>query len=103
MTDTPNRKMREDDFLTALVAQRTVIALYLRTGVKIRDVVLEGFDVDTLFLRSIDHGGGRQLIYKDCVASLGTLLKGQRRDNTQTLNDVISDLVDRDAVQGRHG
>ena len=47
-----NRKMTEDSFLIALVAEGTVINLYLQSGVKLCGV-LEAFDLDTLFLRSM--------------------------------------------------
>ena len=97
---TTNRKMNEDSFLIALVAEGTVISLYLRSGVKLCGV-LESFDTNTLYLRSIGHGGGVQMIYKTCVSTLGPLLKGQRRNDSRTLNDVISDLVDCAEVQAR--
>ena len=95
-----NRKVTEDSFLSALVAEGTVINLYLQSGVKLCGV-LEAFDLDTLFLRSIGHGGGVQMVYKTCASTVSPLLKGQRRNDLRTLNDVISDLVDRADVQGR--
>jgi sRNA-binding regulator protein Hfq len=96
---TTNRKMTEHSFLSALVAEGTVINLYLQSGVKLCGV-LEAFDMDTLFLRSIGHGGGVQMIYKICASTLSPLVKGQRRTDMKTLNDVISDLVDRAEVEG---
>jgi RNA chaperone Hfq len=95
-----NIKMTEDSFLSALVAEGTVINLFLKSGVKLCGV-LEAFDMNALFLRSIGHGGGVQMIYKICVSTLSPLVKGQRRNDMRTLNDVISDLVDRAEVQGR--
>jgi RNA chaperone Hfq len=93
-----NGKTTEDSFLIALVEEGTVISVFLNSGIQLRGV-LESFDSKTLHLRSIGHGGGVQMIYKTCAATLGPLLKGQRRNDTRTLNDVISDLVDRAEVQ----
>ena len=95
-----NGKMNEDSFLSALVAEGTVISLYLRSGVKLCGV-LESFDTNTLYLRSIGHGGGVQMIYKTSASSVGPHLNAQRRNDTRSLNDWISDLVDRAEVQSR--
>jgi RNA chaperone Hfq len=95
-----NTKLDEDSFLNALVAERTVISLYLNSGVKLCGV-LESFDRNTLYLRSIGHGGCVQMIYKSCASSLGPHLKAQKRNDTRSLNDWISDLVDRAEVQSR--
>ena len=92
-----NKKMTEERFLTALVEEGIVINLYLQSGVKLCGV-LDAFDIDTLFLRSIGYGDTVQMIYKNSVSTLSPLEKGQRRNETRTLNDVISDLVDRAEV-----
>lgn len=92
------RKMTEHGFLSAHVAQKTILNAYLASGVKLSNVVLEAFDIDVLFLRSIGRGGGIQMTYKKNLSTLSPVSTRQKPSFPSDLDDMISDLVDRAAL-----
>jgi sRNA-binding regulator protein Hfq len=94
-----SREMTEHGFLSAHVAKKTILNAYLASGVKLSNVVLEAFDIDVLFLRSIGRGGGGiQMTYKKNLSTLSPVSTRQTPSVARDLDDVISDLVDSAAL-----
>jgi sRNA-binding regulator protein Hfq len=91
-------KMTEHGFLSAHVAEKTILNAYLASGVKLSNVVLEAFDIDVLFLRSTGRGGGIQMTYKKNLSTLSPVSTRQKPSFPSDLDDMISDLVDRAAL-----
>jgi sRNA-binding regulator protein Hfq len=93
------KKMTENSYLDALVAEGKQVNCYLHSGTKLTGV-LDGHDVETLFLRSIGKGGGVQMMcYKINISSVSPVTSSPaRRTDSQEVSDFLSDLVDRDAL-----
>jgi sRNA-binding regulator protein Hfq len=93
------KKMTENSFLDALVAEGKQVNCYLHSGTKLTGI-LDGHDIETLFLRSIGRGGGVQMMcYKINISSVSPVTSSQvRRTDSQVVSDLLSDLVDRDAM-----
>jgi sRNA-binding regulator protein Hfq len=92
------KKMSEDSFLDALVAEGKQVNCYLHSGTKLTGI-LDGHDVDILFLRSIGRGGCVQMCYKTNISTVSPVMSSQaRRTDSQEVSDLLSDLVDRDAM-----
>jgi hypothetical protein len=98
---TNGKMMTEQSFLSAHVAEKTILNAYLASGVKLSNLVLEAFDVDVLFLRPIARGGGIQMIYRKNLSTLSPVSPRQTPSVASDLDDMISDLVDRAALLDR--
>jgi sRNA-binding regulator protein Hfq len=90
------RKMTEQSFLSALVADRTEVHVFLLAGTRLRGRVV-GIESGALFLRSIGHGGAVQLINRRNIATVCPIWK-PGKDEMREVNDVLSGIVDRGAV-----
>ena len=87
-------KLTEDSFLTAHMAEMTVLNLFLTSGVRLSAVVLQSFDLDAIFVRPI-NSSRVDMIYKWAISTLSPVSARGPQVHLRELEDVISDLVDR--------
>jgi len=92
------KKMTENSFLDALVADGRQLNCYLHSGIKLAGILV-GHDIDILLLRSIGRGGVVQMCYKTNISTVSPVASSQdRRTDSQRVSDLLSDLVDRDVM-----
>jgi len=92
------KKLTEHDFLSELVYDRTEINLYLAAGTRLHGRIV-AVDSKVIFLQSIGHGGGVQMINRRNIATVCPLAAKSGKQ-MRVINDMISDMVDRDAATG---
>jgi sRNA-binding regulator protein Hfq len=91
-------KMTENSFLDALVAEGKQVNCYLHSGTKLTGI-LNGYDIDILFLKAIGRGGVVQMCYKKNISTVSPVKSSQAcRTDPQEVSDFHSDLVDREAM-----